>query len=118
MSTINKSIFYPASFLVNVRRGSLAFFSGVAALICQTRWVKQLSLVVGVDRYAVTTGLAAFFVGLAQGSFWFGRTSERVAGPALFFAGLEGAMARQFEGWRCTEGPLSTGSGRWRKSLT
>jgi spermidine synthase len=83
----------PMSFFVNVRWGILAFFSGVAALIYQTLWVKQLSLVVGVDVYAVTTGVAAFFVGLALGSFWFGRISERVAKPALLFAGLEGAIA-------------------------
>jgi len=50
----------PMSFFVNVRWGILAFFSGVAALIYQTLWVKQLSLVVGVDVYAVTTGVAAF----------------------------------------------------------
>jgi hypothetical protein len=48
------------SFFVNVRWGILAFFSGVAALIYQTLWVKQLSLVVGVDVYAVATGVAAF----------------------------------------------------------
>jgi spermidine synthase len=83
----------PMSFFVNVRWGILAFFSGVAALIYQTLWVKQLSLVVGVDVYAVTTGVAAFFVGLALGSFWFGRISERVAKPALLFAGLEGGIA-------------------------
>lgn len=81
------------SLFVNVRWGFLAFFSGVAALIYQTLWVKQLSLVVGVDVYAVTTGVAAFFVGLALGSFCFGRISDRVAKPALLFAGLEGGIA-------------------------
>jgi spermidine synthase len=81
------------SFFVNARWGILAFFSGVAALIYQTLWVKQLSLVVGVDAYAVTTGVAAFFVGLALGSFWFGRISDRMAKPALLFAGLEGGIA-------------------------
>ena len=79
--------------MVNMRWGILAFFSGVSALIYQTLWVKQLSLVVGVDVYAVTTGVAAFFVGLALGSFWFGRISDRVAKPALLFAGLEGGIA-------------------------
>jgi hypothetical protein len=63
----------PMSFFVNVRWAVLTFFSGMAALIYQTLWVKQLSLVVGVEVYAVTTGVAAFFVGLALGSFWFGR---------------------------------------------
>lgn len=83
----------PMSLLLNRRWGFLAFFSGVAALIYQTLWIKQLSLVVGVDVYAVTTGVAAFFVGLALGSFWFGRISDRVAKPALLLAGLEGGVA-------------------------
>lgn len=81
------------SIFVHVRWGILAFCSGVAALIYQTLWVKQLSLVVGVDVYAVTTGVAAFFVGLALGSFWFGRISDRVVRPALLFAALEGGIA-------------------------
>jgi spermidine synthase len=80
------------SFIVNIRWGILAFFSGVAALIYQTLWVKQLSLVVGVDVYAVTTGVAAFFAGLALGSFGFSRISDRAAKPTLLFAGLEGGI--------------------------
>ena len=80
-------------FFLKIRWGILAFFSGTAALIYQTLWVKQLSLVVGVDVYAVTTGVAAFFAGLALGSFWFGRISDRTARPALLFAGLEGGIA-------------------------
>ena len=81
------------SFFINMRWGIPAFFSGVAALIYQTLWVKQLSLVVGVDVYAITTGVAAYFVGLALGNFWFGRISDRVTNPALLFAGLEGGIA-------------------------
>ena len=42
----------------------LLFLSGAAALIYQTLWVKQLTLVVGIDVYAVTTAVAAFFAGL------------------------------------------------------
>ena len=81
------------SFLLNERWGILAFFSGVSALLYQTLWIKQLSLVVGVDVYAVTTGVAAFFCGLALGSFWLGRISDRASNPALLFAGLEGGIA-------------------------
>ncbi len=44
---------------------SLLFFSGIAALIDQTIWIKQLTLVVGIDVYAVTTGISGFFAGLA-----------------------------------------------------
>ena len=35
--------------------GSLLFASGAAALIFQVLWIKQLSLVVGIDVYAVVT---------------------------------------------------------------
>ncbi len=40
------------------------FFSGIAALIYQTIWIKQLTLGVGIDVYAVTTGVSGFFAGL------------------------------------------------------
>ena len=36
----------------------LLFASGATALIYQVLWIKQLSLVVGVDVYAVTTGVS------------------------------------------------------------
>src|SRR4029077_15119486 len=50
------------------RIGALLFLSGTAALIYQLLWIKQLSLIVGVDVYAVTTAVSAFFGGLAVGS--------------------------------------------------
>lgn len=88
------SLFFRARWLL------LAFFSGAAALLYQTLWIKQLSLVVGVDVYAVATGVAAFFCGLALGNFWLGRASDRTASPALLFAALEGSIALL--------GPIST----------
>ena len=45
----------------------LLFLSGLAALVYQTLWVKQLALIVGVDVNAVTTAVSAFFAGLAIG---------------------------------------------------
>ena len=44
---------------------SLLFLSGIAALIDPTIWIKQLTLLVGIDVYAVTTGVSGFFAGLA-----------------------------------------------------
>src|SRR5262245_45028779 len=38
----------------------LLFASGTSALVYQIVWIKQLSLVVGVDVYAVTTAVSAF----------------------------------------------------------
>ena len=67
----------------------LLFVSGAAALIFQVLWIKQLSLVVGVEVYAITTGISAFFAGLALGGWLFGRLADRVANPWRLYALLE-----------------------------
>lgn len=41
----------------------LLFVSGAAGLIYQVLWIKQLSLVVGVEVHAVTIAVSAFFGG-------------------------------------------------------
>src|SRR5215475_1873641 len=71
----------------------LLFASGAAALVYQVLWVKQLSLVVGIDVYAVTTAVAAFFAGLALGGFLFGRFVDRMAHPLRLYAILELGIA-------------------------
>lgn len=68
----------------------LLFASGAAALIYQVLWIKQLALVVGVDVQAVTTGVSAFFAGLALGGWLLGRFADRLTRPLLFYAALEG----------------------------
>ena len=65
------------------------FASGAAALIYQLLWIKQLSLVVGVDVYAITIAVSAFFAGLAAGSALFGRLADRVARPLRLYVLLE-----------------------------
>ena len=67
----------------------LAFLSGTAALTYQVFWVRQLGLVVGVDVYAVTTCVSAFFGGLAIGSAVFGRWADRLQRPLWAYALLE-----------------------------
>lgn len=71
----------------------LLFVSGAAALVYQVLWIKQLSLVVGVQVYAITTGISAFFAGLALGSLVFGRLADRVRRPILLYAALEVLVA-------------------------
>ncbi|MDD0970181.1 MULTISPECIES: fused MFS/spermidine synthase [Pseudomonas] len=71
----------------------LLCISGAAALVYQVLWIKQLSLVVGVEVYAITTGISAFFAGLALGGWWFGRWADRLKQPALLYAGLEVLVA-------------------------
>ncbi|EJM68444.1 putative spermidine synthase with an N-terminal membrane domain [Pseudomonas sp. GM49] len=71
----------------------LLFVSGAAALVYQVLWIKQLSLVVGVEVYAITTGISAFFAGLALGGLLFGRWADRMQQPVVLYAGLEVLVA-------------------------
>ncbi len=71
----------------------LLCISGAAALVYQVLWIKQLSLLVGVEVYAITTGISAFFAGLAIGGWLFGRWADRLAQPVLLYAGLEVLVA-------------------------
>ena len=71
----------------------LLFISGMAALVYQVLWIKQLSLVVGVEVYAITTGISAFFAGLALGGLLFGRWADRLSRPLLLYAILEMLVA-------------------------
>lgn len=71
----------------------LLFGSGLAALTFQILWIKQLSLVVGIDIFAVTAGVSAFFAGLALGGLALGPAIDRTARPFLFYAGLEAGVA-------------------------
>jgi spermidine synthase len=68
-------------------------FSGIAALVYQVLWVRQLGLVVGVEVYSITLAIGAFFAGLGAGSAAFGRVSDRVSSPARLYAALEVAIA-------------------------
>ncbi|WP_244513230.1 MULTISPECIES: fused MFS/spermidine synthase [unclassified Ensifer] len=71
----------------------MLFLSGTAALIFQVLWIKQLSLITGVDVYAVSVGVSAFFLGLALGSFVLGRAGDRSRQPFRFYALLETGVA-------------------------
>ena len=57
----------------------LLFASGTAALVYQVLWIRQLSLVVGVDVHAVSLGVGAFLAGLAAGGWLFCRWAGRLA---------------------------------------
>jgi spermidine synthase len=72
---------------------ALLFISGLSALVFQILWVKQLGLVVGIDVYAVTTAVSAFFGGLALGGLLFGRIADRSQRPLQLYAGLEFGIA-------------------------
>jgi spermidine synthase len=71
----------------------LLFLSGASALAFQTLWVKQLTLVVGVEVLAVSVGVAAFFAGLAVGAALLGSAVDRARRPLRWYASLETLVA-------------------------
>ena len=71
----------------------LLFISGCAALIYQVIWIKQLSLVVGVEVFAITTAISAFFGGLALGGLLFGRWADGTSRPIRLYAILEASIS-------------------------
>ncbi len=82
-----------------MRRGILTailfcfFFSGAAGLIYQVAWGKALGLIFGHTVYAVATVLAVFMGGLALGSAWLGRWSERRANGVALYGWVELGVA-------------------------
>jgi spermidine synthase len=71
----------------------LVFLSGFSALIYQVLWMKQLGLLFGNTSHAAGATLAAFFAGLAAGSWFWGRRSNRWVNPLRVYAGLELGIA-------------------------
>lgn len=71
----------------------LLALSGMAALVYQILWIKQLSLIVGVEVHAIAVAVSAFFLGLASGSWWLGRRADRSGRPLRLYALIEIAIA-------------------------
>ena len=67
--------------------------SGAAALVYQALWVKQVGLLVGVDVYAVTAVVSAFFAGLALGSAVLGARADVTDQPLRLYARIELGIA-------------------------
>jgi spermidine synthase len=65
------------------------FLSGVAALVYEVCWIRTASLVFGSTTHALSTVLAVYFLGLALGSWGFGRVAHRTTRPLLLYAALE-----------------------------
>lgn len=71
----------------------LVFASGFAALVYQVLWMKQLGLLLGNTSHAAAVTLAAFFAGLAVGSWLWGKRSGRMTNPLRSYAWLEVGIA-------------------------
>ncbi|EIM25362.1 spermidine synthase [Microvirga lotononidis] len=67
----------------------LLVFSGAVALIFQIVWIKQLTLVIGVEVHAIAIGVGAFFAGLGLGSLVWGRIADRTHRPLRLYGLLE-----------------------------
>ena len=65
------------------------FLSGFAGLVYEVVWIRQASLLFGSTTFALSTVLAVFFLGLACGSYFFGRHGQRTGRPLLVFALVE-----------------------------
>ena len=84
-----------------VRKAVLPLFlvSGAAGLVYEITWTRAFGVVFGNTVFAVSTVLTAFMLGLAGGSWLFGRIADRSSRPLKLFALLEvgiGAYAFAF----------------------
>lgn len=71
----------------------LLLLSGMAGLVYQVLWMKQLGLLFGNTSEAAAATLAAFFAGLAVGNWFWGRRTALLANPLRCYAILEIAIA-------------------------
>jgi spermidine synthase len=71
----------------------LFFASGVAALIYEVLWLKELGRLFGVTAHAAAATLAVFFLGLSAGGFVWGRRVARIRNPLRTYALLEAGIA-------------------------
>lgn len=67
--------------------------SGFAALLYETVWMRQFSVVFGTSELAVATVLAVYMAGLSIGAALSGRLLPRVKRPVLVYGVLELAIA-------------------------
>jgi spermidine synthase len=78
----------------NFRRFFLTaiFLSGISGLVYELIWSRYLELIIGVSVYAVALVLACFMLGLACGSWFFGRKVDASPANVNILIGLEMAI--------------------------
>jgi spermidine synthase len=72
---------------------AIALVSGWSALVYEVMWHRSLGLVLGATAHASAVVLVAFFVGIALGSYAFGRRADCSASPLRLYAALELGIA-------------------------
>ena len=71
----------------------LFLLSGLASLMYQIVWFKQLSYFLGNTTYSQVVVLSTFMGGLAIGSWWWGKKADESKNPLKLFAWLEIGIA-------------------------
>ena len=71
----------------------LVFISGFAGLVYEVLWMKQLGLLLGNTSHAAALTLAAFFGGLAAGSWLWGRRTATMKNSLRAYAWLQIGIA-------------------------
>ena len=66
--------------------------SGMAALIYEVVWMRQLTLIFGTTVYAISTVMAVFMAGLALGSLILGRIADRSKNPLRLYGFLQSGI--------------------------
>ena len=89
VSNPKRSKAIPLSRSVIILISGCFFLSGLAGLIYEVVWARQLSLFLGITSYAHTAVITAYMAGLAAGSLYFGRRADRQAQPLKIYAWLE-----------------------------
>ena len=70
----------------------LFLISGATSLVYEVTWMRSLGTVFGNTVLAASTVLTAFMLGLAIGSWFFGRLADRIRCPLRVYARLEIAI--------------------------
>jgi spermidine synthase len=73
--------------------GGLFLLSGAAGLVLQVVWMYRLGLVFGNAAYATAATLAAFFLGLAIGGWFWGNAAARFRRPLTVYGLMELGVA-------------------------
>lgn len=68
---------------------SLFVLSGMSGLVYQVVWARKLQVAFGVNLFAIAAVLAAYFFGMALGSWLGGKFSDRSTRPLVIYALLE-----------------------------
>ncbi len=77
----------------------LFFASGVAALVYQVLWVRELGLLFGSTARAAAITISVFFSGLAAGGWFWGRRAARLGSALRWFGILELLVAASAIGY-------------------